>query len=135
MKGCDETPNPRNILSKDDPSFVPGPLPEIPWPVKVPEGAPPAPPVVNKEIVEIKVVNPDKIPTKQDVADAVAKADKDMEEALKVSGTGKNAADKDPFLQAVKVELKGSTGEGSSVEGTPELKKAIKKADGEIKKE
>ena len=30
MKGCDETPGPRNILSKADPSFTPGPLPPIP---------------------------------------------------------------------------------------------------------
>ena len=49
MQGCDETPNPRNILQKDLPSFTPGPLPPIPWPTET--GAPKA---SNPEIVEIK---------------------------------------------------------------------------------
>jgi len=54
MKGCDETPNPRNLLSKIDPSFTPGALPPIPWPVvDLPVGAK-APVVENKEIVVIK---------------------------------------------------------------------------------
>ena len=61
MQGCDETPNPRNLLTKGNPSFIPGPLPPIPWP-KEAAGAKKA---ENPEIVEIKVKNPDtKIPTK-----------------------------------------------------------------------
>jgi len=66
MKGVDETPNPRNILSNADPSFIPGPLPAIPWPVAPKADGTPSPPVVveNKEIVVIKQRNPDKEPTK-----------------------------------------------------------------------
>lgn len=52
MQGCDPTPNPRNILSKDDPSFTPGPLPPIPWPED--KGAGAAAPAENKEVVTIK---------------------------------------------------------------------------------
>jgi len=63
MKGCEETPGPRNILSKADPSFTPGPLPPIPWPETHAEGEK-AEPAENKEIVVVKQKNPDKTPTK-----------------------------------------------------------------------
>jgi hypothetical protein len=66
MKGCDETPGPRNILEKGDPSFTPGPLPPIPYPAAPKADGTPAAPVAteNKEIVVIKQRNPDKEPTK-----------------------------------------------------------------------
>lgn len=54
MKGCDETPGPRNILSKKDPSFTPGGVAPIPWGK---DGAPAS------EVV-VKQRNPDKNPTK-----------------------------------------------------------------------
>lgn len=104
MKGCDETPGPRNILSKKDPSFTPGALPPIPWPAEKVEGAPAAPAAENKEVVVVKQRNPDANPTKLDVAVAVAKADRDMKEAL--TPTSKDDPLNDPALaveKAVKV--------------------------------
>ena len=58
MKGCDETPNPRNILSKANPSFTPGPLPPIPWPKE--DGTPTS---ASTEVVIVKQKNPDHIPS------------------------------------------------------------------------
>lgn len=51
MKGCDETPNPRNILSKEDPSFVPFPVPPVPTHEKTPEGVPQPPVVPAGEVI------------------------------------------------------------------------------------
>jgi len=124
MKGCDETPNPRNILSKDLPSFTPGALPPIPWPVAD------VPKVENKEIVVIHTPIVDKNPTKQDVVNAQAKADKDMEDAL----TTKTASDpmNDPELAVEKANLKPKT----ESDATPkELAKAKEVVEKEVKAE
>ena len=133
MKGCDETPGPRNILSKKDPSFTPGGVPPIPWPAKPAEGgeAPAAPATENKEVVVIKQKNPDKTPTKQDVADAVAKADRDMKDAL--TPTGPNDPLNGPEMQLERVN-KGVPTE-SAIAGPKEMAKAEVKVEVEAKKE
>jgi len=131
MKGCDDTPNPRDLLSKADPSFTPGALPPIPWPVApAAAGAVAAPVEENKEVVEIKQRNPDKNPTKQDVADAVVKADRDMADALK---TAPGAPVSDPELTVDKANLKPDS--KSDIAGPAELAKAAVKVDVIIKKE
>lgn len=110
MKGCDETPGPRNILSKKDPSFTPGGVPPIPT---VPGAGP--------EVVVVKQHNPDKNPSKQDVADAIAKANKDMSEAL--TTTGKNDPLADPVL-GMEVAHHRANDVESEVAGPKEMAKA-----------
>lgn len=72
-----------------------------------------------------------KIPTKQDVADAVAKADKDMAEALKP--TGKDDPMNDPALSVENANLRVPT-EATTV-GPKEMEKANVKADKAKKEE
>ena len=141
-KGMEDTPGPRNILSKGDPSFTPGALPPIPWPVApiaeskddgsgTHAAATPAP-VENKEIVVIKQRNPDgKIPTTQDVANAVAKADKSMADALKV--TSKDDPLNDPAFAADRAVSTART--ESAVAGPAEMAKAAKVANKEAVEE
>jgi len=130
MKGCDETPNPRNLLSKKDPSFTPGALPPIPWPAKAADGA--EAPAAKPEVVVVKQRNPDKNPTKQDVADAIAKADKDMKEAL--TSSSKNDPMNDPVIALEKAHHLANTIE-SEVAGPKEMAKGAAKADAEAKVE
>jgi len=124
MKGCDETPGPRNILSKKDPSFTPGPLPPIPSESGAKEVS---------GVVVVKQRNPDKTPTKQDVADAVAKADKDMKDALTPSG--KNDPLNDPEFALEKAHHEVSTKQDSEVAGHSEMAKAEVKVAKEAKVE
>ena len=109
MKGCDETPGPRNILSKKDPSFTPAPLAPVPWPAAPSVDAPAAAPVVNADIVVVHQANPDKTPTSQDAADATAKADRDRADALKPAS--KNDPVNDPELAVEKATSKDKTEE------------------------
>jgi hypothetical protein len=127
MKGCDETPGPRNLLTKGDPSFTPAALPPIPWPAATASGVVAAP--AEPEVVVVRQRNPDKAPTKQDVADAVVKADKDMENALKT--TGKSDPLNDPELTVEKANLLPAS--ESSVAGPKEMAKAAVKAEAAVK--
>lgn len=129
MKGCDETPGPRNLLTKGDPSFTPAALPPIPWPAATASGVVAAP--AEPEVVVVRQRNPDKAPTKQDVADAVVKADKDMENALKT--TGKSDPLNDPELTVEKANLLPAS--ESSVAGPKEMAKAAVKAEAAVKEE
>lgn len=124
MKGCDETPGPRNILSKHDPSFTPDGVPAIPWPAKGEASTP--------SVVVVKQSNPDKNPSKQDVADAIAKADHDMKEAL--ATTGPKDPLNDPVIGLEVAHHKGDSIE-SEVAGPKELAKGAAKAEADAKVE